>query len=72
MVLEHLFENVSTRMFQFRCSSIIRPRKLNTYTLSIEISSIFISKGYNILLPVLNSMYLDLFTFKDSLFTLSH
>ena len=29
-------------------------------------------KGYNVLFPALNSMYLDLFTFKDSLFTLSH
>ena len=73
MVLEHLFECFSTWLFQFRCSSIIRPRKLNTYTLSIEISSICISKGYDILFPALNSMYFDLFTFKDNLFTiLSH
>ena len=49
----------------------IRPRKL-TYTLSIEISSIFISKGYNLLFHALNNIYSDLFTFKDSLFTLSH
>ena len=41
-------------------------------TLSVEISCIFISKGYNLLCPALNSMYLESFIFKDSLFTLSH
>ena len=59
---------------QFNCSLKLIPRKLNSSTLSIYVLSIFIFSGFIILflLAVLKIVYLDLFTFKDNLFNLSH
>ena len=59
---------------QFNCSLKLIPRKLNSSTLSIYVLSIFIFSGFIILflLTVLKTICLDLSTFKDNLFNLSH
>ena len=74
IILEHLFEIVLMWLCQFNCSLKLIPRKLNSSTLSIYVLSIFIFSGFIILflLAVLKIIYLDLFTFRDNLFNLSH
>ena len=59
---------------QFNSSLKLIPRKFNSSTVSIYVLSIFIFSGFIIvfLLAVLKIIYLDLFTFRDNLFNLSH
>ena len=59
---------------QFNCSLKLSPRKCYSSTLSIFFLSIFRFGGFTILflLAVLKIIYLDLFTFRDNLFNLSH
>ena len=74
IILEHLFEIFLMWLCQFNCSLKLIPRKLNSSTLSMYVLSIFIFSGFIILilLAVLKIIYLDLFTFRDNLFNLSH
>ena len=74
IILEHLFYILLTWLCQFNCLLKLIPRKLNSFTLSIYVLSIFIFSGFItvFILAVLKIIYLDLFTFKDNLFNLSH
>ena len=61
-------------LYQFNCLLKLIPRKFNSSTLSIFVLSIFIFSGFIklFLLLVLKIIYLDLFSFRDNLFNLSH
>ena len=74
IVLVHLFEILLMWLCQFNCSLKLILRKLNSSTLSIFVLSIFIFSGFIILcfLAVLKIKYLDLFTFRNNFFNLSH
>ena len=74
IVQEHVFEIFSMWLCHFNCSLKLIPRKLNSSTVSIFVLSIFIFSGFIILflLAILKIIYLDLFTFRDNLFNLSH
>ncbi len=67
MLLDILFEIIFIWLFQFKFSSNVNPRKLNSLTLSITLSFIFRYRRLIFLWGVWNIMYLHLLIFKDSL-----
>ena len=70
--MEHRLDILSVYLDQFKCESIIRPKKLNTGTRSICKLSILRSRSCMFLLVFWNVMYLDLAAFIDNLFIFSH
>ena len=54
-------------MFSFK----VRPKELKSYTFSIAIPLILSCRLFTFLLVILWTIYLDFFTFSDSLFKLS-
>ena len=58
--------------FKFKLSSLMIPRKLNLFTLSITVASILRKGIFKALLIILYSMYFDLFTLRDYLFLTIH
>ena len=70
--MEHMLDILSVCLNQFKCESIIRPKKLNSCTLSICKLSILRSRSCMFLLVFWNVMYIDLAAFIDNLFIFSH
>ena len=74
MVRDILFEIFWICGVQLRCSSIVRPRKLNSVTLSIasELIASFKVKEFTLHWWQWKSIYFVFFTLRGSLFILSH
>ena len=68
IVLEHLLAVFSICFFQFKVSVMI-PRKLNLFTLSLTVASILNTGIFKALLIILYNMYFYLFTLKLHLHT---
>ena len=69
---DNLFAYLLMWLFQFKCLSIVMPRKLNSSTHSNSDPSICKVGSRIFFCGVQKTMNLDLFTFKDNLFTFNH
>ncbi len=66
--LDTLFEILLMWLFQFKFSFIVRPRKMNSCTLSIFMLSIINSRDFTFSFAVWNIIYLFFLSFRDNLF----
>ncbi len=67
MVLEILFASLSIWPFQFKCSFIVKPRKLKSLTLSMDAFSMLSCSRSTFFCGVWKIIYLLLVIFRDSL-----
>ncbi len=72
IVFDILLEILSMWYLQLRCSFIVRPWKLNSWTYSIWIYSIFNCKGLMVFWDIWNIIYLLLLILNESVFSCSH